>query len=500
MITEPENLQPMEDFEPVIDVPMEKPEETLPPDEEEKELEIVKSLAGKVKEAGGRALIIGGYARDEVMRREGLEAESKDIDVEVYNLEEDSLIKILEEFEDYAKPNLVGKSFGVIKLGPIDVSLPRRDSKVGAGHKGFEIKVDPDLSITEAARRRDLTINSLALDPLTNEIIDPYGGANDIKNKVLRATDIATFGEDPLRVLRLAQFAGRFGFRVEEKTQGIALGLPLHELPNARIGEEWRKMLLKSEKPSIGLEVARGVGVIEKLHPELAVLIGLEQETDWHPEGDVWTHTLQSLDVAAEIVRREGLEGNEALVIMTATLLHDAGKPLTTEKRLVKGQERVTSYGHSEAGVEPAKKFLAKMEFGENINQQVYPLIRWHLYLASIQEIKDSSVRRLSNRLKPANIKQLAYIIEADKRGRGSLPSDLGKLMELTKMAQELGVDEKPVEPILMGRDLIALGMEPGVHFGQILRRAQEAFLDGQIKTKEEAIDMVEQVREKGER
>ncbi|OGY22750.1 MAG: hypothetical protein A2126_01100 [Candidatus Woykebacteria bacterium GWB1_45_5] len=451
---------------------------------------VVKELAAKVKEQGGRALIIGGYARDEVMRRAGQTVESKDIDLEVYNLDPDKTATILEEFKDFAPPNLVGKSFGVIKLGPIDISFPRRESKIGSGHKGFEITVDPTLSVAEATRRRDLTINSIALDPLTNEIVDPHGGVEDLKNKFLRAVDPATFGEDPLRVLRLAQFAGRFGFSVEEKTKEIAKGLPLSELPAARIGEEWRKLLLKSEKPSVGLEVARDLGVLEKLHPELEALVGLEQEPSWHPEGDVWTHTLQTVDVAAEIVRRENLEGDDALVVLTATLLHDLGKPLTTEVRGVRGKQRLTSYGHAEAGVEPARRFLAKMEFGDGVNRQIYPLIRAHLYLTSAEELTDSGVRKLSARLKPATIEQLAWVVEADQRGRGGLARDLDRLMELTRMARVLDVAEKPVESIIRGRDLIALGLEPGRAFGEIIRGCQEAYLSGEIKTKEEAIEM----------
>jgi len=181
-------------------------------------------------------------------------------------------------------------------------------------------------------------------------------------------------------------------------------------------------------------------------------------------------------------------------VILVATLLHDVGKPVTTKVREVRGQERLTSRGHAEAGIEPAKSFLAKMEFGEDINRQIYPLIRWHLFLTSVPELTNSSVRRLSVRLKPATIQQLAWVIEADKRGRIGMPEDLDKLTQLTKIARELEVEKKPVETIIRGRDLIALGLKPGKQFGEIIRACQEAFLNGEIKTKEEAIKRAKEI------
>ncbi len=475
-------------------------EKPLNPDTEKKELEFAKKLSEKVSPFDGKAFIVGGYARDEAMRRAGQkDIRSKDIDIEVYGVSFEQLKSIIEadDFKDFGTPNLVGKSFGVIKIGEIDISLPRRDSKVASGHRGFEIEVDPNLSLHQASLRRDLTINALLLDPITGEIVDPVGGLEDLENKILRAVDLKTFGEDPLRALRLAQFAARFGFQVDEKTIEIAKNLPLSELPNARIGEEWRKLLLKSSKPSIGLEIARQVGVIEKLHPALFAIIGVEQEADFHPEGDVWTHSLIAVDVAAEIVERESLSGDDALTIKLAALLHDLGKPATTQKRLVRGQWRITSYGHEEAGIEPTRQFLSRMEFGNNVNERVEKLVRYHMYLSSNPNPDQAAIRRLSTKISPSSIQQLSFVMEADRRGRVGLPQGLDEIINLTKLASEVGVTQEPQRPIIQGRDLIALGLKPGKKFGEIIRNVQEAYLSGNIQTREEALELANQESQK---
>ena len=458
---------------------------------EKKELDLAKGLASKVLESGGRALIVGGYARDEAMRREGVQVESKDIDIEVYNINLDQLKKILDDdFSEFGEIKLVGQAFGVVKVGQVDISLPRRDSKVSPGHRGFEISVDPTLSIEEAAKRRDLTINSLSLDPLTSEFIDPWNGVADIKSGILRATDLASFGEDPLRALRIAQFAARFGFKVDEKTAEICRSLPLNELPPERIGEEWRKLLLKSNRPSIGIEVARDLNILKRLHPELEALIGIQQEPDWHPEGDVWIHSLMSVDVASEIVVREGLTSDHALTIKLAALLHDLGKPSTTETRVVRGSERITSYGHDEAGTEPTRNFLSKMRFGSAIDNRVVSVVQAHMYLASNPYPTESAIRRLSMKIQPSNIQELALVMEADQRGRSGIPKNMDKITNLVRISQELGVREEPQKPIIDGKNLIALGMTPGTEFGIIIRKVQEAYLEGKVKDKKEALEM----------
>src|SRR5690242_4333205 len=169
------------------------------------------AVALAVRASGGRALIVGGWVRDRLMRPE---SDATNIDLEVFGLASDGLPRLLESF---GRVEAVGESFQVYKLGDLDVSLPRRDSKAGRGHKGFIVVGDPDMSIEEAARRRDFTVNAISWDPLTDEYFDPFGGRDDIARRVLRMVDAATFADDSLRVLRAVQFAARLGFQLDEE-------------------------------------------------------------------------------------------------------------------------------------------------------------------------------------------------------------------------------------------------------------------------------------------
>ncbi|HTB49032.1 MAG TPA: HDIG domain-containing protein, partial [Verrucomicrobiae bacterium] len=283
----------------------------------------------------------------------------------MYGIEFNGLV---EQLELFGEVDLIGASFGIAAIkNPgsgryLDFSIPRADSKVDKGHKGFQVTGDPNMSVREAARRRDLTINSLAMDPLTGELIDNYGGVEDIKAGVLRATDMELFGDDPLRVLRVMQFAGRFNFAVDPATAELCKTLDLTELTKERIGQEWIKLMRRSERPSVGLRLARELCILDQLHPELAVLDQVEQEPDWHPEGNVWVHTMLAADAAAHVVRQEQLHGNEALIVIFGALCHDLGKTATTKVCEVEGRSRITSRGHDVAGVEPSRAFLESIK------------------------------------------------------------------------------------------------------------------------------------------
>ena len=237
----------------------------------------------------GNGLLVGGCVRDDLM---GLEP--KDHDVEVYNLSVNNLIGILSEF---GKVDAVGKSFGVLKLGPYDFSLPRRDNKQGEGHTGFIVEVDPDMTVEEACARRDFTINSIAYDPISGEYIDPFNGRGDIKKQILAPTSIA-FKEDPLRVLRGMQFAGRFGMHPSDNC--IEMCQQVHHeyytLSIERVWGEWSKWAEKSISPSDGLQFLNKVGWLD-LYPALNDLIGCWQDSRWHPEG--WSAELLQSDIAS---------------------------------------------------------------------------------------------------------------------------------------------------------------------------------------------------------
>jgi tRNA nucleotidyltransferase (CCA-adding enzyme) len=250
----------------------------------------VGDVASAVRSAGGRALVVGGWVRDHLLGRT-----SKDVDLEIFGLSPARLRELLGRF---GAVNTVGESFTVYKVGDVDVSLPRRDSKTGRGHRGFTVDGDPSMSIAEAARRRDFTINAIAFDPLTGEHLDPWGGIRDLERRVLRAVDARTFPDDSLRVLRAVQFAARFTLDVEPSTRELCRRIPLDDLPAERIWGEIEKLVVLADRPSLGLEVALDLGAVDRLFPELRALVGCPQEPEWHPEGDVWIHTLMVTDEA----------------------------------------------------------------------------------------------------------------------------------------------------------------------------------------------------------
>jgi tRNA nucleotidyltransferase (CCA-adding enzyme) len=461
--------------------------------------EMVLEVARAIKNAGGRALIVGGAVRDEVL---GIAA--KDFDIEVYGLDAEAVEKIAGEFGSVKD---VGKAFGILKLQheggvELDISLPRTDSKIGEGHRGFEVKVDPQMSIAEAAKRRDFTFNALSKDPLTGEIFDPYGGVDDLKEHILSVTDEERFRDDPLRLLRGAQFTGRFGLQADLKTMEIFKSMvpELAEISEERVREEWEKLLLRSKKPSKGLNLLCEIGVVEKYYPELYAMIGCEQEFEWHPEGDVWVHTLLVVDGAKEIVDMNALQGDTARVVMLAALCHDLGKPETTEFK----DGRIRSHAHDIKGAEPSAKFLERIGTRKKDIEKVVNLVREHIwptmnYLHQNDDsknkgsIKDGAFRRLAKRLHPATIEELSYVVEADCKGVGPFldPQNprqfLLKTVEaygydagrwLRQRAEEVGVYRELPKPFVTGKELIELGYKPsskeGERFNDVMRLADE--------------------------
>ncbi|MFA5927269.1 MAG: HDIG domain-containing metalloprotein [Patescibacteria group bacterium] len=435
-----------------------------------------------VAESGGRTLIVGGYVRDLLLKDLGYSVEPKDIDLEVYGLAYD---KIRELLEPLGPVNVVGAQFSVIKFGDLDIALPRRESKIGKGHRGFAITGEPDLSFSEASKRRDFTINALALDLLTGEIIDAHGGIDDLEEGVLQATDPETFGDDPLRALRAMQFVGRFNLRIEAKTADLCRGLELSELSPERIGDEWKKLLLKSEKPSKGLSLALDLGIINKLHPELLELVGTPQSVRWHPEGDVWTHTLMVVDEAAKLIRQKNFDEKRSLIFMFFALTHDMGKPVTT----VVEDEKVTSYGHAKAGIQPAEKFMRSLSLPDEMIKHVLLLAGEHMYPAFNKDLSDAAIRRLALRLAPATIEELVWSSEVDRRGRAIPWHGFPEGEALLERAKQLSLEDTKPKPLVMGRHLIELGLEPGPGFGQVLDELFEAQLEGKFSTVEEGIE-----------
>ena len=458
--------------------------------------EKVVALARVIHDAGGRALLVGGCVRDELMGNE-----PKDWDLEVYGLAPERLREILDGF---GSVNAVGEAFTVYKLGhDLDVSIPRRERKSGRGHRAFVIEGDPAMSVEEATRRRDFTINAILQDPLTGELIDPFGGRQDIDACVLRAVSAETFVEDSLRVLRAAQFAARFEFQIEPETVALCQTMDLSDLPAERVWGELEKLLLRARRPSLGLDWLNKLGAIEKVFPEIQSLVGVPQDPEWHPEGDVFVHTMLVVDRARELI--DGLTYSRQVTVMLAALAHDFGKPPTTQ--FLEGRWR--SRGHEEAGVEPTTRFLDRINVhtieGYDVRRQVIALVREHLkpgeFYKKRDEVGEGAFRRLARRCEPDLLYRVA---KADSLGRNAdwVPREKWYGAEaqewFVQRAKALDVENRAPDPLLLGRHLLELGVQPGPRMGEITRAVYEMQLDGRVRTLDEAISEARRLVDQG--
>ena len=422
-------------------------------------------IARRVQAAGGRALLVGGSVRDRLLGHV-----NKDLDVEVYGLTPPALQALLAEF---GKVIEVGRAFGVFRLKQydIDFSVPRRDSKIGIGHRGFDVVVDPSLPFVEAARRRDLTINAMAIDPLSGELLDAHGGQDDLRAKRLRATDKTTFPEDALRALRVAQFAARLEFGVDASLIALCATMDLTELSQERIAEECDKFLLRAARPSIALQFLKDSTLL-RFFPELAALCGVPQEPQWHPEGDVWVHTLMVVDCAAADRRQD--EDDQTL--MLAALCHDLGKAVTT----VDQDGIIRSPGHDVAGVTLTEQFMQRLKYAKALQCRVAALVRYHLApaLYVIHQAGSKGYRRLARQLGTAGVslELLVRLARADHIGRTTEDGYAKRFPHgdvFMAQAATFSVDRAPPLDHVRGRDLIARGLSPGPHFARLLDRCR---------------------------
>jgi tRNA nucleotidyltransferase (CCA-adding enzyme) len=448
----------------------------------------LRALLSALRAAGGRAYVVGGAVRDRLLGQE-----TKDYDVEVFGLLAERLEAVL---AGHGRVDAVGQAFRVYKLsgvpgvaGSLDVALPRRDSKVGPGHRGIAVQGDPDLPLEEAARRRDFTINALMLEPVSGEVLDPSGrGRADLDAHVLRAVDPKTFGEDPLRALRAVQMAARYGLEVEPATAALCASMPLAELPADRVFGEIEKLLLKARSPSRGLVLMRQWGMLPVVAPELLPLADTPQDPGWHPEGDVWTHTLQVVDEARALL--DGLEHDRPrqLTVMLAALCHDLGKPATT--RFEDG--RIRSKGHEEAGLAPTTALLDRWNvhtlLGYDVRAQALALVAQHLKPGQLyderERVSDGAIRRLARRCEPDLLYRVA---RADCVGRRPGVFEPVAMEWFREKTRQLAVEKSAPEPLLKGRDVLALGVPPGPAVGRVVAIVYERQLDGAVTTLEEA-------------
>jgi len=452
--------------------------------------EILLTLSTVFAKHDAKAIIVGGSVRDHFLK-----LPIKDYDVEVYGLE------TLEELEailvEYGSVNLVGKSFGVLKFTyeeeTYDFSFPRTEFKIGKGHRGFDVAVDGGLDFKTAAKRRDFSINALGYDVEEKCFLDPYGGLEDMQHKSLRHIDDSTFIEDPLRIYRAVQFSARFDFVLAEKTaklckQMVAEGM-LNALPKERVYEEWKKLFLKSTKPSYGFELMRELGILKCYFPELYALIGIPQSPKWHPEGDVWVHTMMTLDSMSEQLTgsREQWDEKQKLKFLFAILCHDLGKASST---MIDDKGRIRALGHEKSGVAPTRSLMYRLMDEHAFIQSLFPLVEHHLKPSQFYRAKAGSkaIRKLATKV---NIEELVIVAKADFLGRTTeeaLTGDYKAGKWLLQKASELKVKNRPLERLILGRDLIDLGLEPSPKFKTIIDEVYTLQLEGKIESKEDAL------------
>jgi len=428
-----------------------------------KDRQMAGQIARLVAEHGGRTFYVGGYVRDALLGRE-----NKDVDIEVHGIAPEVLAQIL----DWLGQRIaIGESFGIFNLKgfDLDIAMPRKEAVRGRGHRDFDIFVDPFIGTEGAARRRDFTVNALMEDVLTGEIVDHFGGREDLEKGVIRHVNDISFAEDPLRVLRAAQFAARFEFSVAPETIRLCRGMQLDALPRERIEGELKKALLKARKPSVFFEILRQMDQLHHWFPELEALMDVPQSPKYHAEGDVWTHTMLVLDQAALLRHRSA----NPYWFMLSALCHDFGKAVTTE--FTKGAYH--AYGHETAGIPLAEAFLGRITTETKLMEYVVNLVELHMKPNTLAESK--SLRKVTNKMFDQAIdpEGLVSIALADDRGRisqvpGEDPEEF--------LLQRLGVfREIMARPHVMGRDLIEAGLKPGPEFTEILAHAHKLRLAG---------------------
>ena len=444
---------------------------------------ILEDILLDLQEIGALPILVGGCVRDSF-----LNISCKDYDVEIFDI--NSLNIIENTLKKYGSVKLVGKSFGVLTLKvddyDFDFALARTEEKIGLGHNDFKVTTNSKLTYKQAALRRDFTINSIGYDFFKKEFIDPFNGLNDLKNKTIKHINNTTFIEDPLRVYRAIQFAARFEFKLDNKTKELCKKMVLNDdlkhLAKERIYEEFKKVFLKSKKPSIAFELLRDLGVL-KYFSELEKLINCEQDKIWHPEGDVWIHTLMCLDEMAKIIKENKIEDEyRILYLFYAVLCHDLGKPYCTEE--ING--KITSHKHEILGLNPSISFLEKLTNEKKFIDIILPLVKNHLapFQLYLGESSLKAVKRLSLKV---NIEDLCLVCLSDCLGRDI--KDKEKCPKATSWllnkAKELNIQNEGLKPLVQGRDLISLGLKPSKEFKDILDFALDLQIDEDLEKSE---------------
>ena len=440
----------------------------------ENDIAMAEEIAASVAEKGGRVFYVGGFVRDALLGREG-----KDVDIEVHGITPGQLEAILDGLGERLE---MGSSFGIYSLRhcELDISLPRKP--------GSRTEPDPFVGTLAAAERRDLTINALMKDVLTGEIVDHFGGREDLERGILRHVKAETFAEDPLRVLRTAQFAARFGFAVAPETVSLCARLDLKDLPRERVEQELRKALLKAERPSVFFEVLRQMNQLHDWFPEVEALIGVMQSPKHHPEGDVWNHTMLVLDEGAKLRHRV----ENPFGFMLGALCHDFGKAVCSEE--IDGV--IHAYEHETRGLPLVEGFLKRFTRETKLIRLVLNLTEFHMK-PNIMARHGSAIKA-TNKLfdRAEDPEALIALALADDRGRqmaAPRPDNEAFLRQRLEIYREF-----MARPHVTGRDLLEAGLEPGRAFSEILAHTHKLRLAG--VSREEALRHVQSMLRSGKK
>ncbi|MGB8952983.1 MAG: HD domain-containing protein [Candidatus Aminicenantales bacterium] len=470
-----------------------------------------KDKAFFVRLFGEDVYAVGGFVRDLIM---GTPSEEVDILITRHLLED-----IIKKIKPFGRVDLVGKSFGIIKLTikgrAYDIALPRKDAPVGEkirGHKDIRVSAEPNLPIEKDLERRDFRCNSIALRLADNTLIDPFLGAKDIKARMIRVTNSQAFPEDPLRVLRAARFAARLNFTVDPAIYEISRGIDLSGLSVERVNEELFKILMHSPLPSSGLEELFRLGALRQLFPELYNLTLVIQDSLFHPEKDifghhtVWHHTKLTVDQAKRLADFARLEPAKKLALLLAALYHDVGKSDTTQWEFKKGRMVITSAGHDNRSEKMTRRMFNRFKIfswnGYNLRKIVLLLIKTHHRASELWQNRHAITRKAFNRLAAdvnGEIELLIYLDAADRGGRKKkLLTGLDREAKwLLKKFEEYKINRDTIKPMIMGRDLLKKGVTPGPEMGKILKHLYHLQLDNVFETKAQGLQIAKKIIQK---
>lgn len=429
-----------------------------------RDLELAHAIAQDIARLGGRAYFVGGIVRDGLMG-----VGCKDIDVEVYGISPQALREVLTAHGTVVEK---GASFGVLGLEHtnLDIAMPRRERRTGERHRDFDVSVDPALSPREASMRRDFTINAMMRDVLTGELIDCWGGRADLEARIIRRVSAATFPEDALRAFRAAQFAARLEARIEPETAALCAGIDVFQVSRERVFDEMCKALLKASRPSAFFRELSAMNHLREFFPEIEACMGVAQNPRFHPEGDVFEHTMLVLDCAAELRAR----AKEPLFFMISALLHDVGKCVATQAQ---PDGRITAYGHETLGLPMVERQLRRLTNNARLIRYVCNQVELHMrpnMLAANQSRKKKTRAMFDLSVCPED---LILLSRADASGKLDAPYDEGYEHFLTERLEDYRQVMR--RPMVTGRDLIDAGLKPGEAFSALLARARQLHFAG---------------------